>query len=112
MNEETKKEIERNPIVKGKHLGTWIPSKIWRAKDLTWMEKATWAQVFCLQSLNGCFATNAYLGRKMNVEANTMAKNLCVLRKKGYIKNLSSKKGNGRILLAVIPSSKSLNDKG
>ncbi len=52
--------------------------------DLPMTAKILLAEIESLHRNKGCFASNFYLAELLGIETNTVAKNLSVLRKKGF----------------------------
>jgi hypothetical protein len=71
--------------------GIFIPVEVLEREDLSLLEKIllSWIDAMYSTQHGGCFASNEYLGKKLGVEANTIAKTLSHLRKLEFIEDVS-----------------------
>jgi len=67
--------------------GIWIPKEIWLDHDLNPTEKILLAEINSLDSGNGCYASNKYLGQFIGKSTKTVANMLVDLRKRGYVED-------------------------
>ncbi|BDA80960.1 hypothetical protein LPTSP3_g38900 (plasmid) [Leptospira kobayashii] len=68
--------------------------------DLSMTAKILLAEIESLHRNKGCFASNSYLAELLGIETNTVAKNLSVLRKKGFLQTVSFD-GRKRVMVPV-----------
>lgn len=84
-----------------KFLGIWIPREIWLRIDISPIEKILLAEIESLGKDNsGCYASNEYLCRFMQVKERVLQRMLAHLKDLGLIKT-SSFDGRTRILETV-----------
>jgi hypothetical protein len=66
--------------------GVWIPKVVWESTDLTWMEKCLAAEIGALAAGEKyCTASNAYLAKKFDSSAASVANQICKLRRLGFV---------------------------
>lgn len=84
--------------------GIWIPREIWLAKGLLPMEKMLWAEIHSLydRQRGGCFATNEYLCKFLNVKERHLQSMLANLKARKWLIQVSFD-GRTRVLKAVNP---------
>lgn len=82
--------------------GVWIPREIYLREDLSWTEKILLIEVNSLDRGDGCFASNLYLAKFLNISESRVADILTNLRKKGLIVNQSFD-GRKRYMKVVQP---------
>ncbi len=70
--------------------GVWIPREIYLTKELSWSEKILLIEIDYLDTdpKKGCFASNQYLGKFLNLSAGRTANMISDLKAKGWIKQL------------------------
>ncbi|WP_411821278.1 helix-turn-helix domain-containing protein [Leptospira sp. 'Mane'] len=76
-------------------LPVWVQSL-----DLSMTAKILLAEIESLHRNKGCFASNSYLAELLGIEINTVAKNLAILRKKGFLQTVSFD-GRKRVMVPV-----------
>ncbi len=88
---------------KPRFTGIFIPVEILELKTLSFfaMLLLSWIDALYSEDHGGCFASNDYLAQKLNVEANTVAKELTNFRKMGLIEDVSFD-GRTRVIKAKI----------
>lgn len=86
--------------------GIWIPREFWLIEGLSPMEKILWSEIDSLydEEKKGCFASNEYLARFMQVKERTVRDVLCKLRKLKLIEDVSFD-GRQRVIKALLPDS-------
>lgn len=62
--------------------GVWIPRIVVEDKDLTWLQKAVYAEVACY---NNCIMSNAHLSKVIGCSVRYISESISLLKKKGYI---------------------------
>lgn len=68
--------------------GVWIPSEIYCAKDLLWIEKFLYVEIDYLDTpKTGCYATNEYFSKLLNCSERYVTKIISNLIAKGYIRS-------------------------
>ena len=77
--------------------GIWIPKEIWLDKNLTYFEKAVYAEIDSLCGDDGCFASNKYLMDFFGCSKRYIQKAIGRLKDFGYIESRDLE-GNKRIL--------------
>lgn len=65
--------------------GIWIPKEIWLDKNLTYFEKAVYAEIDSLCGDDGCFASNKYFQSFFKCTERTMSRAISHLQQLGYI---------------------------
>lgn len=66
--------------------GIWIPKEIWLHPDLSCTEKCLWAEIDSLdREIEGCTASNAYLGKLFDLSERSLREKLSRLRNMGLI---------------------------
>lgn len=78
MNEQIKRDFK----------GIWIPKELYLNTELSWTEKILLIEIDSLDSKQGCFASNKYLAKFVNINEGRCANIISELRKKGYIEDL------------------------
>ena len=73
--------------------GVWIPKEIWINKDLTWMEKLFFVEIYSLDNEEGCFASNSYLGEFFSLTPMRCSQIVNSLIKKEYLSAKYEKEG-------------------
>ncbi|TGN20259.1 helix-turn-helix domain-containing protein [Leptospira idonii] len=68
--------------------------------DLPMTAKLLIAEIESLHRNKGCFASNAYFAELLGIQINTVAKNISLLRKKGYLETVSFD-GRKRVLAPI-----------
>jgi hypothetical protein len=69
--------------------GVWIPKHIWLDANLSITEKCLLVEIDSLDNDDkGCFASNAYLGKFLNLSEKRIANMIVELKKRGYIKQV------------------------
>jgi len=88
----TEDRPKRNKKEKGRGWrGTWIPKRIWEAKDITWMEKCVLAEIDNLfdEDEGGCWASNQYIANNMESSPKSVSNIIAKLKKLNYIEQVS-----------------------
>lgn len=78
---------EKDPDQKREFKGIWIPKEIWLNDELSMQERILLAEIDSFETKNGCFASNAYLGKIVRLSpsrVSTIISNLITLK---YIKS-------------------------
>ncbi len=97
-------------LPKRRFTGVFIPVEIIDVKELSWMQRLLWAEIHALHDLKrgGCFASNEYLAEVLGVSPGSIANDLTVLRRMGWIRRIS-KPNSIRVLVVAHPDSTSPN---
>lgn len=66
--------------------GIWIPKEIWLDKNLTYFEKAVYAEIDSLCGDDGCFASNKYFAGFFGCTERHIKRTLAHLCELGYVK--------------------------
>ena len=66
--------------------GIWIPKEIWLDKNLTYFEKAVYAEIDSLCGDDGCFASNKYFAGFFGCTERHIQRALAHLCELGYVK--------------------------
>jgi len=90
-NKDLKESQER------KFTGVWIPREVWEAQDIPPLAKFLLAEIHALQGTEGCFASNEYFMKMLQIGKRCIQKYLKVLKEKGYI-HMKSFDGRRRCL--------------
>lgn len=93
-------KIEKN---KREFKGIWIPKEIWLNSELSIQEKIVLAEIDSFETDEGCFASNAYLGKIIHLSASRISGIISKLIKLGYVTSrmtyvLNSKEVDKRFL--------------
>lgn len=101
LNQESYSEIQH---VNRDFKGIWIPREIWLMPDLLPGEKILWAEIHSLydREKGGCFASNDYLSKFMQVKERRLQEMIANLVKHDLIVHVSFD-GRRRIMKAVTP---------
>lgn len=93
--------------------GTWIPKRIWLAKDITWMEKCVLAEIDNLfdEDEGGCWASNEYIASNMDSSQKSISNMISRLKERGYVKQVNFN-GRFRILKVIYQENESPPDSG
>lgn len=93
-NYKTNKQISK------KFLGVWIPKHIYLNDNLSWTEKILITEIKSLEGKKGCYASNEYLAKFLQLSEGTIRNTISKLKKKNYIiDNSSNNNSNNRLLL-------------
>lgn len=84
--------------------GIWIPREIWLNPELSAQEKCLWAEIHSLfnRERGGCYASNEYLMKFMNVKERMLQFMISNLKAHGLLVQVSFN-GRERIIKAIIP---------
>lgn len=66
--------------------GVWIPKEVWLDEQLTYFEKAVYAEIDSLDGEDGCFASNKYLAGFFGCTERHIKRALAHLSELGYVK--------------------------
>lgn len=66
--------------------GVWIPKEVWLDEQLTYFEKAVYAEIDSLDGEDGCFASNKYLAGFFGCTERHIRRALSHLCELGYVK--------------------------
>lgn len=66
--------------------GVWIPKEVWLDEELTYFEKAVYAEIDSLDGEGGCFASNKYLAGFFGCTERHIKRALAHLSELGYVK--------------------------
>jgi DNA-binding Lrp family transcriptional regulator len=78
--------MENNSKQKREFKGMWIPKELYLTTELSWSEKILLAEIDSLNNNgDGCFASNKYFAKFLNLTEQVVANNISKLRKKGLI---------------------------
>lgn len=87
-------EIETFSIIDRDFKGLWIPPHIWMNERLSVTERCLLAEIDRLSvGNNGCFASNNYLARFLNLSPSRVSKIISALEKKTIVKVALVKQG-------------------
>lgn len=75
MSEDQKREFK----------GVWIPKEIWLNPLLSLQERVMLAEIDSFETKNGCFASNAYLGKIMRLSPSRVSGIISKLIKLKYL---------------------------
>lgn len=85
---------------RSKSFGLWIIPEILHNSELSVQEKLLLAQIFSLHENNGCFASNSFFSRILNVQKNRISKIISKLIAKDFVSSIYyQEKGNKRVLV-------------
>ena len=70
--------------------GVFIPVEIWLDEELSPTDKLLWALIHSLDGPEGCFASNAYLGKALDRKSRTVSRSIAMLKEKNMIVELAS----------------------
>ena len=73
--------------------GIWIPKEVWFDKNLTWMEKLFFIEIYYLDNGEGCFASNTYFSNFFDLTPGRCSQLINSLQAKNYIKIQYQKDG-------------------
>lgn len=69
--------------------GIYVPFEIWRAKDLSWEEKALLIEIDSLTSRGmECYFSNSFIAEMMGIQERSASGLIASLIKKGYVRQL------------------------
>ena len=65
--------------------GVWIPKEIWLNEELSLQERVMLAEIDSFETEEGCFASNAYLGRIVRLSPGRVSSIISKLVNLGYV---------------------------
>lgn len=80
-----------------KFRGIWISAEIWVDERLSAVDKVLLAEIHYLDNEDGCYASNEYLAKFLQVSISTISRSISKLRKEGFI-GLQCFNGRNRFL--------------
>jgi hypothetical protein len=85
--------------------GVWVPREIFLNRNINALEKFLWTEIYWLndRSKGGCFATNEYLCKVLDVKERRLQEMLANLKNLSLIEYISFD-GRRRIIRAIIPN--------
>ena len=63
----------RNTEQEREFKGIWIPKEIWLNEELSLQERVLLSEIDSFEKKNGCFASNAYLGKIVRLSASRVS---------------------------------------
>ena len=73
--------------------GVWIPKEVWFDKNLTWMEKLFFIEIYHLDNGQGCYASNKFFSELLQLSNGRCSQIINTLKNKNYIKIRYEKNG-------------------
>ena len=83
--------------------GVWIPSQIWRDKNLSLQEKCLLVEINSLSKDSTCYATNAHFAEFIGLNITRISQIISSLKMKGYINILLDYCGKQVVKRTLIP---------
>jgi Mn-dependent DtxR family transcriptional regulator len=74
-----------NEVEKRQVKGIWIPIEVWESTDLHMAEKLVLAEIDSFEKSQGCFVSNGYLGRFLDLSPSRISQIVSHLKELGYI---------------------------
>lgn len=65
--------------------GIWIPKEIWLNEELSMIEKIVLAEIDSFETETGCFASNSYLGKIIQLSPSRVSGIISKLASLGYV---------------------------